>query len=78
MKYRVTVLWDGALDDERTFYDYSEVERYAENLMSLAEQERAQVEIYVLECTCDDDDDDSDCQCVQYATSLQPAYSYAP
>lgn len=75
MKYVVTTVWEGTLDEEHTFTRYGEVERYAEEIMSLAKQEQATAEIYVLECTCDDD---SNCQCVQYATSLQPAYSYAP
>jgi hypothetical protein len=56
------VIWDGALDDERTFRHVDSAHRWAESILRQARRDGVPVEIWIVQHHHPIDDDDA-CAC---------------
>lgn len=74
MYAEVTVIVDGALDQEHTFDDYQVMQEYIDILRDLSMDDGQATEVYIQ--YHDHGISDDECMCAQYETDHKPAYSW--
>lgn len=73
----VSVIWNGALDEETTVYEDEEVDAIIAEAQAEAERDGSSlVQVFVL--WHEHDNDGQECECVQYLTDHRPSYEFAP
>jgi hypothetical protein len=68
----VTVIVDGALDQEITFTDETLMRDFIDKIREDAESDGYPTEVFVLY----HEHEPGDCECVQYVTDHRPAYAW--
>lgn len=69
----VTVIVEGALEEEHIFHDYANRNQFIQDIAEEARADGAETEVYVLRHY---HEPDSPCECVQFATSHKPDYTF--
>jgi hypothetical protein len=73
MYAEVTVIVDGALDQEATFTDYLLQEQFVDGVREDAEADGYPTEVFVIE---HEHAPGAECECVQYVTDHHPRYAW--
>jgi hypothetical protein len=68
----VSVVVDGALEEDETFFDYALMEQYLSEVEADAVDHGYLTEVYVVW----HDHEPGDCDCIQYLTDHHPTYTY--
>ena len=72
----VSVIVNGALEEEETFTDYLLLEEYVKNIESDAEDHGYLTEVHIVQHEHEPLQGDDECACVQYLTDHHPTYVY--
>jgi hypothetical protein len=72
----VTVLVDGALEQEDTFFDETAMRAWIDGVGQDAVADGYPTEVYIVEHAHAWDDTDDECTCAQYLTDHHPAYQW--
>ena len=76
MYTEVSVVVDGALEEEQTFHDYLLLNEYVATIEDDAKSHGYLTQVYIIEHEHADLEGDEECVCVQYLTDHHPSYSW--